>query len=234
MSSYKIDNIDSHVSIQDTNDMTKKIKFDISNISSSTTRTLTIPDNNITIVGTNNSQTLTQKTISASSNTVGANELRTNGASVNIDSANPPILGQVLTATGSNTANWQTISGNSGSLDHIFVINPRDYKVKAKTYTIMATFIFPGSNQIGTIKNVNIISYMDSKVPSYSVRLFDTTNGVTIVENTGMTDTSQNIQTLGTVSNVPTGQSIIELQVKTDDGSNKNIYVESISIHYEN
>ena len=139
-----------------------------------------------------------------------------------------------MTALTSTTANWQTVGGSNGSSDHIFVINPRHEYVKAKTYTVTATFIFPGSNSIGTINDVNIISHADDKISSYSARLFDQTNGLTIAENTGMTDYSQNIQNLGTVTNVPASQSIIELQIKADDGSNKKIYVESLSIHYEN
>jgi len=67
---FKIDNINALVNLQDDNDSTKKVTFDLSNITTSTTRTLTVPDNNITLVGQDNTQTLTNKTINADSNTI--------------------------------------------------------------------------------------------------------------------------------------------------------------------
>jgi hypothetical protein len=53
--------------IQNNADNTKKAQFDLSGITSGTTRLLTIPDNNITIVGTNATQTLTNKTLTSPS-----------------------------------------------------------------------------------------------------------------------------------------------------------------------
>lgn len=54
---------DADFTIQDDGDNTKKAKFQASNITASTTRTLTIPDANTTIVGTDATQTLTNKTL---------------------------------------------------------------------------------------------------------------------------------------------------------------------------
>ena len=66
------------------------------------------------LVGTTDSQTLTNKIISDPTNTVGANQLRTTGASVVIDTAAPPTSGQVLKATSATTATWQTVVGPQG------------------------------------------------------------------------------------------------------------------------
>ena len=62
-------------------------------------------------VDINSVQSLTNKTINDSSNTVGASELRTTGLSVNISSSSPPTNGQILRATSSTTATWQTVGG---------------------------------------------------------------------------------------------------------------------------
>lgn len=59
----------------------------------------------------NQIQTLTNKVISNSTNTIGANELRTTGSSVTIDSAAPPTTGQILQATSATTAEWNTVAG---------------------------------------------------------------------------------------------------------------------------
>ena len=50
--------------IKDSTDTTKKVAFDVSGVTTATTRTLTIPNVNTTIVGTDATQTLTNKTLS--------------------------------------------------------------------------------------------------------------------------------------------------------------------------
>lgn len=58
-------------------------------------------------------QTLTNKTITATSNNVTANSLRTATNSVTVSSATAPSAGQVLTATSPTTAVWQAVSSLS-------------------------------------------------------------------------------------------------------------------------
>lgn len=65
------------------------------------------------VLGTSDTQTLTNKTIIAATNTVRASELATTGASIVITGGAPPTTGQVLTAQTATTANWQTPSGGS-------------------------------------------------------------------------------------------------------------------------
>jgi hypothetical protein len=47
----------------DSTDVTKQILFDVSGVTTATTRTITFPDSNTTLVGTTNTQTLTNKTL---------------------------------------------------------------------------------------------------------------------------------------------------------------------------
>ena len=54
---------DINFTLQDNTDTSKQLKFELSGISASTTRTLTVPDANTTIVGTDATQTLTNKTL---------------------------------------------------------------------------------------------------------------------------------------------------------------------------
>jgi hypothetical protein len=60
------------------------------------------------IVGTSDTQTLTNKTLVATNNTVAASGLHTATTIVSIAAATAPSNGQVLTATSSTTATWQT------------------------------------------------------------------------------------------------------------------------------
>lgn len=56
---------DDEFTLQDNSDTTKKLNFQLSGITTSTTRTLTVPDANTTIVGTDATQTLTNKTFTS-------------------------------------------------------------------------------------------------------------------------------------------------------------------------
>ena len=58
-------------------------------------------------VGISDAQTLTNKNITGTTNTVSASNLRTATTDVVISGATAPTTGQVLTATNATTANWQ-------------------------------------------------------------------------------------------------------------------------------
>lgn len=72
------------------------------------TGTLTLPTSTDTLVGRATTDTLTNKTITDSSNDVTANALHSATTTVDVSSATAPTAGQILTATGSTSAVWQT------------------------------------------------------------------------------------------------------------------------------
>lgn len=61
---------DTNFTLQDDGDTTKQLQFELSGISTATTRTLTVPNASTTLVGTDTAQTLSNKTISGSANTL--------------------------------------------------------------------------------------------------------------------------------------------------------------------
>lgn len=56
---------DDRLTLQDNADTTKQLQFQLSGITTATTRTLTVPDANTTLVGTDATQTLTNKTLTS-------------------------------------------------------------------------------------------------------------------------------------------------------------------------
>ena len=102
--------------IKDDLDGTKKLQFQLSGITSGQTRTLTIPDASCTVVGDTNTQTLTNKTLTDSTNNIMAKSLKSATTTVDVSSATAPSNGQVLMATSSTTATWQTPTSGSSSL----------------------------------------------------------------------------------------------------------------------
>lgn len=70
MATYIIDNIRLRNSIINNNDPTKQLLLSLDNITSGNIRTLSVPDTDDTIIGANTTQTLINKTIDATQNTI--------------------------------------------------------------------------------------------------------------------------------------------------------------------
>lgn len=127
------------------------------------------------------------------------------------------------------------IADNSKPKIQFYSINPKKESIKTNSYSIVSRFKYTGSDIIGTIDYIDIISKKDSGITSYSVRVVDITNNLVIAEKTGMTNTTEDIQDLGTISNVPTDQAVFELQAKKIGGSgNTSVYIDAINIYYGN
>lgn len=75
-------------------------------------RTLTLPSSNTTIIGTDTTDTITNKTITDSSNTVWANALKTATGAVVVDDSAAPVTGQGLLAANATSASWQPLLQN--------------------------------------------------------------------------------------------------------------------------
>jgi hypothetical protein len=108
---------DSGLSITDNSDATKIVKFEASGITTATTRTLTVPDANTTIVGTDATQTLTNKTISGNTavNLIsgsGTLTLNTSGTAT-VPNATDTLVGKATTDTLTNKTFDADGTGNS-------------------------------------------------------------------------------------------------------------------------
>lgn len=113
---------DSTTFFADNTDATKKMQFELSAISTGTTRTLSVPDVNTTIVGDNATQTLTNKTINGSNNTlsnIGNSSLSNSTVTVNGTSIALGGSGTVAAAAGTLTGTALASNVLSASLNAV-------------------------------------------------------------------------------------------------------------------
>ena len=75
---------------------------------------VTFPTSTSTLATLALSETFTNKTMTGTNNVITASLLKTATTEVSVSGASAPSNGQVLTATSSTTATWQTPSGGGG------------------------------------------------------------------------------------------------------------------------
>jgi len=149
----------------DTTDETKGILFNLTAVDTATTRTYSVPNGNTTLVGTDVSQTLTNKTLTGATNDIAANKLRLAGGNT-IDFSNSPIPspGQFLRASDSTNVGWETVSGLGNAFGSTYYIESEN-QIQSTNST---TFI------IGTTFTTNIIPAGTYRVSITLDWLYDT------------------------------------------------------------
>lgn len=117
------------------------------------------------------------------------------------------------------------LSFSSGTIKHV--------ETTSSTYASLAHFIYGGSSIIGPMVNININAWVTGNA-NCDVRLYDLTNNVVIAELIGITSQLEpNLQSVGTLSNMPTGPSVIEIQGrKVTGGGASKLRIGSLEIQY--
>lgn len=116
-----------------------------------------------------------------------------------------------------------------------FATDPNSFvsKSAALAYETCAAIIFRGTDTLGAPSGIRVIKKASSSSPAHSIRVIDTTNGdAVIAEVTGLTSITQDIQSLGTLSNLSTGEAIWEIQFKRDASGAVNIDVVCAQIQF--
>ncbi len=143
---------------------------------------------------------------------------------IKFDSA---LSGSEQTALNILVSSHTPITHQGYSVTNISISN---YSITDITYTTVTSFNFPGTNVMTDISHMKIISMMEEGGTSYDVKVYDVTNNKQLaVANFNNTDES--ICDMGTLSNLPTGEAIVEIMAKVN--GNTDAYIKNISIHYD-
>ena len=95
-------------------------------------------------------------------------------------------------------------------------------------YSVISKFIFRGTTALGTPTKIKIAGY--TSATNGDVRIYDVTNSLVIVEKLTITDAVPTVIDLGVLANLPTGESIFEIQAKRAGGG--AMFVDSLLIEF--
>lgn len=98
------------------------------------------------------------------------------------------------------------------------------------SYTQLTEFIFPGTTRLGIPSGIDLLIGSNRADQDASFRLYDRTNALQIAEVT-VTSLDRIIVDVGTLSNLPTGNAVVEVQGKRI-GTNAQAQLSSMRIKF--
>ena len=128
------------------------------------------------------------------------------------------------------------VPDNSPPRLNFYSFDPKKESINSTSYSKFGTFKYDGSDVIGAINYIDVVAYKGDSATSYSVRIYDRTNDRVVAEATDLTNTIEEIQSLGTVSNIPTQKAVFEVQAKRvgGNGNGRKVYIEQVIIYHNN
>lgn len=143
---------DESFTIRDTADETKRVEFELGGITASNTRTITPLDENMTLVGESNTQTLTNKTINTASNTITVVEADISDLSHTTDQVGTLTTGDLCVNDGSSVnCTVNTEAELETALDSTNVIVSTEIDTEAEVEAILTDVTDVFTNNDGTL-----------------------------------------------------------------------------------
>lgn len=107
------------------------------------------------------------------------------------------------------------------------------FSTSSTSYVVAAAFRFAGTTALGTPTAMKAIGFKDASPTSWDVQIFDATNANIIATKTGNTGTASELVDMGTLSSLPTGAAIFEVQLKRTGGTGGSMtHAQSVSIDF--
>jgi hypothetical protein len=104
------------------------------------------------------------------------------------------------------------------------------FEAKSATYVIAGRMAFKGTNVLGTPTSAKFVASTDTGGGSVDCRIYDVTNAQVIAEYTGITSTTFAIYTDSTLTNLPTGEALFEVQIR--DTAGQTAQITAASLHW--
>jgi hypothetical protein len=113
----------------------------------------------------------------------------------------------------------------------IGLVTPRNNEFSQKDYKRIGTFIYSGTNTSPEITRISAVSYQDSGITNYSIRIYDDKTHNTIASGT-FTNETEDICVLENITNLSNTESVLEIQVKKTGGNgNMKVHIDSVTFY---
>lgn len=129
--------------------------------------------------------------------------------------------GKIASSATTSTPINVTISGDSEPF----------WSSSSASYEAVAYVMFPGSDVFGTISSIKTQAINNTST-LFNVKIYDVTNSQTIAELTGSANTDGGaFVDMGTISNIPTGPAVFEVEVSRTGGGADTMFIGGIIIN---
>lgn len=217
--------IDVSTHIIDDLDMTKRFKFQVAGVTSGTTREITIPDEDFTLITQTSTDTLTNKTIVGPTNMIGATQFETSGDPVVITGSAPPGPGYTLVTTSTGVANWQ-LGGGGGGGNIAYTLTTRETNVINIKYIGIGQMSWL-QTRYSAYSSGTVVFYVAIGDRNLDIRLQDVTSATTLGQ---LTATGTNTYSFAVT--VPSINSTLEIQVRKNGFGGISPVLKSIVLEF--
>jgi len=160
---------------------------------------------------------------------------------VQLNSGNLSSKEPIIVSTGAGSGGLLIATDANGVIDSSFIVGTHktsDFMLSpARTdldeWETVSTFNFRGSSITGVITAIKLVAWMDNAITSFDARIVNNANG-SILASVNSTNTETLTTTdMGVVSNIPTAEATLEIQLKRNGGTTSNyVQVEHLQLRY--
>lgn len=128
----------------------------------------------------------------------------------------PSEEGQIVVSNSSVAAGAEYVNVSAVVPSVLRIVRPDIISILDLSYVTVIQFAYIPA-EYGNITGVKIASYMNPGATSYDVRVYDQTNDEVLAED-NFTNTTIALHDMGTLSNVPSNDSLINIQINRNGG----------------
>jgi len=125
------------------------------------------------------------------------------------------------------------VPDNSKPKKNFFNITPDIKSIKNKTYTLVGVYDYKGVDIFGEIDYIEVIAKISNSAHTYDIKIVRTDTNQIIASTTNLNNTNFTTIDLGTLSNLPTTQTMLEFHVKSSNNGG-NVNIQTIIIYHGN
>jgi len=129
-------------------------------------------------------------------------------------------------------ADWKKLPKNK-TVSQVFQTGESGFVKGGNTdYTTIGSFVFEGTTKGGAPQKIKVVADKFNAT-SFDVRVQDSANGNVIAELTNQNSSGINILDMGSIGNLPSGETTFELQIKaTGNGNNNKMKLYSMQMEF--